>query len=194
MLKAFFFITSFLLVSSLAYAGTDGFVYKKNSDGSENKTTIIYFFGKEKSVTIPNSVTEIGEWAFAYNQLTSVTIPNSVKVIREGAFNLNKITKINGFPSDGFIFSRNADGTENKKIVVSYGGIKKDVTIPNSVTEIGEGAFWSNQLTSVTIPNSVTKIGKGAFWNNQLTSVIIPDSVTEIEDYEFDYNVKINRI
>ncbi|MET2999605.1 leucine-rich repeat protein, partial [Flavobacterium psychrophilum] len=38
------------------------------------------------------------------------------------------------------------------------------VTIPNSVTDIENGAFFScSGLTSVTIPNSVTAIGKDAF-------------------------------
>ena len=43
-------------------------------------------------------------------------------------------------------------------------GAKTSVTIPNSVTSIGGGAFWGcSGLTSVTIPNSVTSIGEGAF-------------------------------
>jgi hypothetical protein len=41
-------------------------------------------------------------------------------------------------------------------------------------------------LTSVTIPNSVTSIGNKAFWEcTSLTSVTIPDSVTSIGDYAF---------
>lgn len=56
------------------------------------------------------------------------------------------------------------------------------VTIPNSVTEIGESAFEGcRSLISVTIPNSVTEIGEEAFKNcRSLTSVTLPNSVTEI--------------
>jgi hypothetical protein len=43
-------------------------------------------------------------------------------------------------------------------------------------------AFMSNQLTSVTIPNSVTSIGEYAFGANQLTSVTIGANVTVAGD------------
>ncbi len=62
------------------------------------------------------------------------------------------------------------------------------VTIPNSVTTIGEYAFeWCRGLTSVTIGNSVTSIGSGAFEDcSGLTSVTIPNSVTSIGSYAFE--------
>ena len=61
------------------------------------------------------------------------------------------------------------------------------VTIGNSVTTIGESAFSGcSKLTSVTIPDSVTTIGDWAFWNcSNLTSVTIPDSVTTIGEGVF---------
>ena len=56
------------------------------------------------------------------------------------------------------------------------------VTIPNSVTNIGDEAFkYCESLVSVTIPNSVTSIGDEAFeYCESLTSVIIPNSLTNI--------------
>jgi len=63
----------------------------------------------------------------------------------------------------------------------------KNTIIPNSVTSIGECAFYGRSgLTSVTIPNSVTSIEAGAFWGcSGLTSITIPNSVTSIGYYAF---------
>ena len=59
----------------------------------------------------------------------------------------------------------------------------------NSVTTIGNYAFYNNALTSVTIPNSVTTIGNYAFEANALASVTIPNSVTTIGASAFEGNL-----
>ena len=61
------------------------------------------------------------------------------------------------------------------------------LTIPSSVTSIGESAFeYCRSLTSLTIPSSVTSIGGSAFQGcSGLTSLTIPSSVTSIDWYAF---------
>jgi len=67
----------------------------------------------------------------------------------------------------------------------------ESISIPDSVTKIGESIFYSisgmkcDKLTSVNIPASVTSIGGCAFWGTGLTSIDIPDSVTKIGSFAF---------
>lgn len=67
------------------------------------------------------------------------------------------------------------------------------VTIPDSVTIIGDGTFsYCSGLTSVNIPSAVTYIGRTAFYVcRTLTSVTIPDSVTSIGNNAFTYCVNL---
>ena len=130
------------------------------------------------SVTIPNSVTSIGESAFYKSSVTSVTIGNSVTSIGESAFwdcsGLTSVTIPNSVTKIGDHAFYGCTGLTS-------------VTIPNSVTTIGNWAFGDcSGLTSVTIPNSVTSIGESAFGRcSGLTSVTIPNSVTKIDDNAF---------
>ena len=69
------------------------------------------------------------------------------------------------------------------------------VTIPNSVTSIGNAFSYCDGLTSVTIPNSVTSIGDYAFYKcDGLTSVTIPNSVTSIGNRAFAECKKLTEI
>ena len=127
-----------------------------------------------KSTVIPNSVTNIGSYAFYdCTDLTSITIPNSVTSIGSYAFyncsGLTSVTIGNNVTSIGLCAFYNCSGLTS-------------VTISNSVTTIDSSAFYKcSSLTSVIIPNSVTCIGSYAFYNcSGLTSVTIPNSVTSI--------------
>ena len=126
------------------------------------------------SITIPNSVTEIGDGAFcSCSGLTSITIPNSVTSIGDNAFRecscLTTITIPNSVTSIGVWAFSSCDALTS-------------ITIPNSVTSIGSNTFsYCDGLTSVTLGNSITRIGEEAFWGcYRLTSIIIPNSVTSI--------------
>ena len=165
-----------------------------------------------KNTIIPNSVTSIGDYAFAdcYG-LTSITIPNSVTSIGDNAFSgCHFLTSIN-IPSSVTCIGDSA--------FAGCSGLTS-ITIPASVTSIGRNAFSGcSGLTTIVvesentvydsrnncnaiintstkalvagckntiIPNNVTSIGEGAFAGcSGLTSIIIPNSVTNIGSYAF---------
>ena len=84
------------------------------------------------------------------------------------------------------------DGTEDdirkvNRIVDDMIPDIKKIIIPDSVTNIGNSAFWCcKKLTYILIPNTVFSIGISAFAGcNSLTNVTIPDSVLRIWDYAF---------
>lgn len=108
------------------------------------------------SITIPDSVTSIGIYAFVgCRGLTSITIPDSVTSIGNSAFSGTSLTSVtigNSVTSIGNYAFSGCDSLTN-------------VVIPNSVTSIGNWTFSNcDSLTSVTIGNGVTKIGVDAFW------------------------------
>ena len=154
------------------------------------------------SYIIPDSVTEIGNYAFyGCTSLTSVIIPDSVTSIEYNAFeactSLTSVTIPNSVTSIGYGAFKNCSSLTSVTIpdsVTKIGGEAfccctslTSITIPDSVTSIGRSAFNScDSLKSVTIPNSVTSIGDRAFTEcDSLTSITIPDSVTSIGKYAF---------
>ena len=84
-----------------------------------------------------------------------------------------------------------------KTTVIQYplGNSRKEYTIPDSVTKIGEDAFaYCLALTSITISNSVTTIGGYAFAPCNLSQLTITNSVTSIGEYAFEACNKLTDI
>ena len=127
------------------------------------------------SITIPDSVTSIGEGAFSgCTILSSITTPESVTSIGANAFYNTAIW--NNTPDNSIVYV--------DKWVVGYKGtLSSTISLMAGTKVIGISAFaYCSDITSVTIPSSVTSIGDRAFYNcTSLTSALtIPSSVTSI--------------
>ena len=152
---------------------------------------------KLTSVTIPNTVTSIGDFAFSScGNLTSVTISGSVISLGQGVFqncfSLKSVTICDGVTSIGeYMFYGCSQLTDivipNSVTTIQDHAFQKcsslsTITIPHTVTHIGDNVFSEcSKLTNINIPNDVVTIGGSAFSScTSLTSIVIPNNVTTI--------------
>ena len=146
-----------------------------------------------KSVNIPNSVIDIGSFAFGgCISLTSIDVDPSNKFYQSEncvLFNKGK-TELLQYPS-----AKTQTSYILPDSVISIGdhAFKNcsnltTITIPDSVTSIGSYAFsYCYSLTNITIPDGVTNIGEGAYLRcSRLTSIALPNSIISIGNYAFE--------
>lgn len=112
-----------------------------------------------ESVEIPNTVTEIGDTAFAGARLTSLTIPESVTKIGRKAFHLHHLSELT-IPGNVKEIGESAfEGTYKATTL-------KSLTIEEGVEVIGKYAFKEALLETVLFPNSIKEVGEKPFLNN----------------------------
>ena len=146
------------------YKSIDGVLYSK-----DGKTLIACPQGKNTGITIPDSVTSIGDRAFeGCTRLTGITVDENNPVYKS---------------IDGVLYSK------DEKTLITYpqGKTNTSFTIPDSVTSIGDNAFAHSQnLTHIAIGDNVVSIGEYAFYSSEkLERVTIGNGVTYLQSYLF---------
>ena len=153
----------------------------------------LYLDGKEVTdLVIPESVTSIGNYAFDYcTDLTSVTIPDGVTNIGTCAFrgcsNLTNVAippSVTTIGSNTFIWCKKID-TVHISDLATWCNISFDWTA-NPLYYGAHLYLGDKEVTDLTIPDGVTTIGNGAFIGcSYLSNVIIPASVKSIDSRAF---------
>ena len=198
--KAFYNCTSVTYYDvdsgNTAYKSIDGMLY--TADG---KTLVQYPVSKSGTVaTVPDGTEIIGIGAFGFSNVTKITLPESVKEISDDAFAYSESLTLLNIPEgtetlgSGIVYRC----TSLKEITVpgtvktwenafKAASIEKAV-ISSGVTSIDENAFCDcSSLTRVIIPSTVTEIGNGAFYNcASLGKTGIPASVNTIAANAFN--------
>lgn len=106
------------------------------------------------TVTLPSTLEEIGEGAFAYSGITSIDVPAKVSIIQKCAFvacdNLKTVTLHEGLK------------TISDEVFV-YSSIE-NIVIPDSVTKIGDNVFeYCGYLDTVTLGKELETLGNNVF-------------------------------
>ena len=157
-----------------------------------------------KDVKLPNSIKDIGEFAFARSGLESITLPRGTKNIDYAAFykcpNLNDVNipesvdsiALGAFDGTPFLEGWKQNGSGDFLVVgdgvlLSYKGSEKKVVIPEDIKHIGPAAFEGNSaIESVVVPGWVEDIGEEAFSDcNNLKELILNEGLKNISDRAF---------
>lgn len=145
-----------------------------------------------KSVDFPSSIRSIGAKAFwgCKNLQELVYETSGMKIVSIGEEAFMNCKKLEGFSS---IFLKSV-------LFIGRGAFSgmdklKEIELPEGLLEISAFCFGCDEsLANVSIPSSVTTIGEGAFFCSGLTEIKLPDSVMNLGDFVFSTCKKLKKV
>ena len=128
-------------------------------------------------------VTEIGDTAFAFGEMSRLTIPASVRKIGSMVFDRCPNLEIVVDPGNAYFSSE--DGVlynKDKTVLICCPSGKNAVSIPSTVIELGEHAFdCCEKIEVIDLPRGLKKIGAFAFSEcRSLRELILPEGLESI--------------
>ena len=160
----------------------------KNITLPKNLTTIgqnvFYDCSSLSSITFPETLTTLGSNSFhTCNRLTEVTVPKSVTTIDTDVYDQSPFTACENLTKVVF-----EDGiVEIPEFMLNGASSVKEITIPDSVTTIGNSAFKKlDKLENITLPKNLTTIKKNAFYEcSSISSITFPETLTTLGSNSF---------
>ena len=198
-LASIYFPSTITTIGTNAFSGTAW--YKNLPEGMTYIGTIAFRYINvtgSTTVTINDGTTSIFRSAFYKSDVTSVTIPSSVTSIGERAFqdcyNLSTIKRA-GSSSTWSVWLFDTVNEIGDYVFSGCSSITS-VYLPSSLVAISDDLFWNcTSLTNVFIPNSLERIGSSAVSGcSNLATLSIPSGVTSIGSAAFCGCVKLTTI
>lgn len=166
----------------------------KNDKGSFQACTAL------KTIELPESLSSLGEYAFAESGLEKIKMPDSVTTIPLSCFenckDLREVTLGKNTRTIGGEVKLDSNGEykvdTNGKVTSEYHGAFKGCTslktveIPETVTEIKPFAFAESGVEYMELPYTISIINDGTFYKcDKLKNVVFSDMLKEIGKYSF---------
>lgn len=132
-----------------------------------------------QSISIPNTVKEVGQWAFAQcPELKQIKGSEYLQRIAGGAFQENEALEVLDL----------SGATELGSYLCMGDTSLREVKLCDDLTELPQGAFGGcTALKTITLPSKLQTIKISAFQNTAIENITLPDSVTELQMYAFRY-------
>lgn len=162
------------------YESIDGYLIESASD------KIIASINRTGTLTIPEGVKEIGDYAFyGSNDVEKVVFPSSLESVGDVAFyasqNLKEVDLGTGVTVLGEMCFQDC-------------GMLDKVEFPSQLREIKDQAFLETKMTNVILNDGLEKIGSAAFYHTQVKKTYLPASVKEIGGGMFEGCEKLEEV
>ena len=141
-------------------------------DAEQGVTLAAFFDNTAEAYEVPEGITCIGEFAFAYASVQMVTLPSSLREIGAHAF-LSSALSLLDMPEEGV--HRIGTGAFSNSLLES-------VRLPRTLHRIPDSCFAGAKLLHVMIPEGIEEIGAHAFEETCLETVHLPQSLRVLED------------
>lgn len=151
----------------------DGVQYVYTTEG-ENYLYLVPDDYASNELVVPEGVTNVGNYAFAYNaNVKEVTLPSTVESLGRG-FDSSLVEKV--------VLNEGLEQIDTRAFRSTTA--LEEVVIPSTVTTIKDNAFQKSGIKEITIPATVERLEETAFGSSKIEKVVFEGDIV-IEAYAF---------